>query len=80
MSDQLSKFELQREQVCILCFVWLPFFPYFNLQFATGLADVAKSLRSCAQFADEFAKVVTDTPYSPETAAVLQGTPPIRLV
>jgi hypothetical protein len=60
----------------MLCLAFL--FPYFISQFATGLADVAESLRSCAQFADAFAKIVADTPYSPDTAALLQGTSPMR--
>jgi hypothetical protein len=80
MSDQVSKFESQRQQVRVFCFVSLPLLPYFILEFVTGLEEVAESLRSCAKFADAFARVVADTPYSPDTAALLQGTSPIRLV
>lgn len=54
-------------------------FLIFILQFVDGLASVAESLRSCAELADVFAKIVADTPYSLETAALLQGTSPTNL-
>lgn len=68
-----------RDSKCVFCFYLVYPCLYFISQFATGLTAVAKSLRNCAEFADTFAKIVADTPYSPETAVVLQGMSPIRL-
>ena len=70
-----------RDSKCVFyVFSGFPFILIFILEFVTGLEEVATSLRSCAKFADDFAKVVADTPYSPDTAALLQGRSPIHLV
>lgn len=76
MPDQVSTFESHRAQVCL----FLPppqKFPvsYQHAQLASSLVAVADSMRNCAQMADTFAKVVSDSTYSPETAEILQGMP-----
>ncbi|KAF5322357.1 hypothetical protein D9619_001158 [Psilocybe cf. subviscida] len=48
-------------------------FESHRAQLAASLNAVADSMRNCAQMADTFAKVVSDSTYSPETAEMLQG-------